>query len=1327
MFDDLIPSGADAQPSTQAPAGGGLFDDLIPVAGKASSSAGSPPIWMPGQGGEAQTAAPEEKKSGAFNNLTAGLNEGIYSTVGAPMDGATWVTNKAVQGINAVTGANLPEARNDLPGSSRWLAGAGEAVGVNDPAKVEPRGPMERILRKAGEGAALMVAPQAVAGVVARAVPATEAAVNAAAPFIGRAASPGALAADAAMGAAGGAGGEVAGTVADEMGGERWRRLAEMAGGIAGGVGAAGVMAVPGAVAGGVRRAADYLVPTEAAQERAAGRRIADAATDPVAVREALDAPAEELIPGSRPTTFQQIGDMGLGGLERAVATKNPEVFQQRRADQNAARLDALGKVQPDGAPEAVSNALRSQLDAIDKETARAIEEATAGAAERVRGMGGDLPPEAYGAALRDLERPVVERAQQRARSAMDDLGGTGTPEGYGSDLRSRVRDAERAARDHERDLWRAVDPDGALSLPSASTTRAARDVIDRMPASARPMEGEERAIFDVARGYEGDTVLFNELTALRSRISTAMREELSSPGKGQTPTYARLSQLRGAVERDIDGAVATRAADDARAVASGRMDAEDSLAATLQRQADAWRARRDGVAETPASQPFDAAAVGRLKEASAATRDRAQTFGASPVREVTRRSGQDGPYHMADAAVPAKVFQPGPKGFEAVGAYRKAVGDEAAMQVLSDYAISDLRRVATRKDGTLDPDAFQRWRTKYRDALRAMPGLGRNMGTAEKASRALDQARFFPEGLPDHAVASRVFRQGEGGFEAVDSFRRAVGDQRANAVIADYAVADLRHMAERPDGTLSPAKVNSWRAKYREALRALPELDAKLADATTASEAIEGLAAARRKALDDFQQGTISRLMSVDDPADVKRIIGGIFEKQDAAAQMRRLARETGGNPEARQGLRKAVADHITERFLSNTEAGTSGRDTIKSDALQGFLKSNGAALRQVLSEQEINLLGRVAADLKRSNRSISSVRLPGGSNTAQDLAATQRGARSLLAHLLTPQALGGAGTVGAVSGFTTGGFAALGTAAALAIRNAGMKRVDELVRDAMLDPELAKLLLTKVPAAQVKARGRDLAAHLGRLSVLPMLGGGREAAPSREKLPEADEPGAAGKARDLALLGSAGVYGALGDTAHGAGVASRIIARNTSAPLVEAATGTEYRPANLMEGVASALHGMGERTRGGVSEYTKRAIANSTPEGDLLKPSTWTLGKNPSFYGYVALAADALGSMLPTVVASVATGGSATAGAVVGGLQGGGGAAREAVRVIDEMANTPASGASSASKLADESAYYRQLRDAGYGHIQAVRLTKAAARKVMDAIEEMPVEPEE
>lgn len=118
LFDDLIP-----QPSQQRTSG--LFDDLIPQ---------QPPA------------------SGPWNNATAGLNSAIYSTIGAPVDAATWLTNKGIAGINAVTGANLPQARTNLPGSSDWLAGVGEDVGVNDPAKVQATTQGEKLARAAGSG-----------------------------------------------------------------------------------------------------------------------------------------------------------------------------------------------------------------------------------------------------------------------------------------------------------------------------------------------------------------------------------------------------------------------------------------------------------------------------------------------------------------------------------------------------------------------------------------------------------------------------------------------------------------------------------------------------------------------------------------------------------------------------------------------------------------------------------------------------------------------------------------------------------------------------------------------------------------------------------------------------------------------------------------------------------------------------------------------------------------------------------------------------------------------------------------------------------------------
>ena len=70
----------------------------------------------------------------------------------------------------------------------------------------------------------------------------------------------------------------------------------------------------------------------------------------------------------------------------------------------------------------------------------------------------------------------------------------------------------------------------------------------------------------------------------------------------------------------------------------------------------------------------------------------------------------------------------------------------------------------------------------------------------------------------------------------------------------------------------------------------------------------------------------------------------------------MARLVRETAGNEDARQGLRKAVADYVNTRFISNTEAGTSGVDQMRSDQFQQFLKQSAPALRLVLTEPELN-----------------------------------------------------------------------------------------------------------------------------------------------------------------------------------------------------------------------------------------------------------------------------------------------------------------------------------------------------------------------------------
>jgi len=849
-------------------------------------------------------------------------------------------------------------------GGSRSIAHMFGAAGVPDPETIPANTTGERIARGIGAGAGYAIAPEAALAGLTRAGVVAPQAVDTLGQVFGRAESLGSMAGNAVAGATGGG----TAATAEEMVPDRYKPLAGTIGGLIGGAAGAAAATAPRVAGVGARVVGEALDPfTGGGQQRAAGRIIRDAASDPEGVRISLANQPPELVPGSRPTTFQTTGDMGLGSLERVAQTRDPAAFQQRRADQNAARLDALNNIQSAGHPEAVANTVRTRLADIDTQTNTDLHNALSQASARAEALGGASTPDAYGAALRDA-----------------------------------LRTANTAARDNERALWKAVDPDETLTTSAANLSGTARDVLKGMSSMAAPLQGEEAAIFNKS-AVAPKTVKFVDLVAMRTRVNDALREELFN--HGESAAYARLSRLRGAIERDIDGIVAQRAADDAKAVAAGQLSPEETFVARLIRERDeilasqrtgqAARASgagpqsgRDGIFSSaagaegqsfrgygsapgdqgipPSAPTFDEAARGRLSAATDATRQRHETFDATPNDRLLRRQGRDGPYDLPVSAVPGQIFFPGPKSFDAIQNYRRAVGDGQALASLQDFAAMQLRRAATQADGTLKPQV-----------------------------------------------------------------------------------------------------VANWRRAHADALRAFPELDRRFADAATASESMQLAADARREALDEYQRGIVGRLIGVTDPSDVTRVVGSIFGRQDSVAQMRRLVTEAGRTPEGREGLRKSVADFMTGKLISNTEAATSGRELIKSDQFQTFLQSNKAALKEVFSDNEIELIGRIAKDLQQANRSLTAVKIPGQSNTMQDAFAVAKNDSnaSIFAKII---AKAGAAGLGATyfANPALGLAATVGTGTALAIRQAGIHRIDDLVREAMLDPSTANLLLMKAPA---------------------------------------------------------------------------------------------------------------------------------------------------------------------------------------------------------------------------------------------------------------------
>lgn len=820
-----------------------------------------------------------------------------------------------------------------------------EAVGLEG--QMAPKNAAERIASGVGEGAA------------------------------GAVLAPGAMLPNAVLGGFAGGVGRGAAEVAPDP----YKPIAELAGNVLGVAAGAGAAAIPGVASRGVSRMVKPV--TQAGQEEIAARYLESRMANPDAVRQTLQQPTQEIIPGSKPTLFQETGDMGLGALEREnLQTRAPQDFMQRRADQNAARLDTIENLVASGDPRDVSRAVTAQMNAIDTATQQA-----------------------------------VDRLTREARDRAAAIGGHNAPEAYGAELRTALRSAEDEARMYERALWDNVDPTNSMTIDMRPLQQAHAAIYGDLTAAARAsLSPSEQTVANLMSGYNG-VMPFRELTDARSLVSSAMREELKDRGK--TPAYARLAQLRGAMEDRINGIVTERAADDAARVAAGEMPSEQALASRIQQLVAEWQSGRAAGADIAAgngqaaavrpaargpepgadsTQPgrlgadagdqgvqgatFDANAAERLRDATRATRERATTFNADPLKGILRREQQGGPYVMRDAMVPEKVFRPGPAGAQDLGRFVDAVGAERALPVISDYAASSLRRSAMDADGMIDPARFDTWRRRHSEALRAVPGLERRFSDAARAAQ-------------------------------------------------------------------------------------------QVADAT----------ALRRSAINEAQQGVFGRLIGAEDVQDIRKVVGSTLS---SAAETKRLMAAVRGHPGGLDGMRRAVVDYMTSKLISNTEGATTGRGLIKSDQFQTFVRQHEDSLRAVLTPEQFATLRNVADDLQRANRSLTAVKIPGQSNTAQDFYATMEGA-SRLGQLMANLA---SGATSMASRVVPGGRHAM-TGAEIAVnaaRTAGFSKVDALVRQALLDPEFARLLLQKVPHGTARAADRVFARRLLSLSAADM-----------------------------------------------------------------------------------------------------------------------------------------------------------------------------------------------------------------------------------------------
>lgn len=417
----------------------------------------------------------------------------------------------------------------------------------------------------------------------------------------------------------------------------------------------------------------------------------------------------------------------------------------------------------------------------------------------------------------------------------------------------------------------------------------------------------------------------------------------------------------------------------------------------------------------------------------------------------------------------------------DAITAYERAVMDlEDEGPKRAEYAPREGKSAGSLLDGFKDDPEFAGRYRAATNATRERVGTFSKPYVAQILRKEGEKTGAYRMG--DASVSRNAFMPGPTGGERIKAIVKAGGNI---SEITDIAAESLSKHVK--DGVLDPKAYQRWKSSHEAALKELPQdVRARFASASLASQALERAATARKTALNEYNKSVLGKLAKVE-TADLPKTLGALLNGKDAAAQLRKIAVEARKDPAAREGLRRGVAEYIDSRFISNKEVGTSGENGIRADAFASFVKDKAPALRMVFDGPDLVRMQAIADDIKRAERSLYAVRTPGNSNTAADVMpalekATKEAGKYSVVGQMTVAGLAGF-MAGGPGGAAFGALGAWGKSFAGNVRAAGLKKVDDLVLEMMLDPQLGKIALMKQPLTN-KAVQQLFSQRLARIS---------------------------------------------------------------------------------------------------------------------------------------------------------------------------------------------------------------------------------------------------
>jgi len=317
-----------------------------------------------------------------------------------------------------------------------------------------------------------------------------------------------------------------------------------------------------------------------------------------------------------------------------------------------------------------------------------------------------------------------------------------------------------------------------------------------------------------------------------------------------------------------------------------------------------------------------------------------------------------------------------------------------------------------------------------------------------------LDKAERAKTPVPPSAMAGHLLKAGPGGKEAAENLRTIL---KGSPVEADGLAAGRRVLLDWAagvvgvDGKVSPHRFKIWRDKYAGAIGQIPGLKDEIDQAVRAARGgadlenkflgeLKAAQKAQKMTEEQIQKSAAGILLDEDPIKAATRVLNlGPYEAPKKMAEIVRLFKDS---PEAAKGWKQAVVEHMLFK-VRTTRQGVSG----DASDLMKFFEQNEKTLAEVFTGAgEMHALHR-AQKMLEPLRNLRRQAITGSATSENDMLWN-----SVEAGLL------------AVTGNAiTAGMIMKRVRVALKFLPDEDAQLREFVKRAMLDPDLAKMLLTR------------------------------------------------------------------------------------------------------------------------------------------------------------------------------------------------------------------------------------------------------------------------